>query len=37
VPIQRPTTRPETVFESDDLRRRRRGADSGPIWPQSDT
>jgi hypothetical protein len=37
VPIQRPTTRPETVYESDDLRRRRRGADTGPIWPQSDT
>ena len=24
----------ETVYESDDLKRRRRGADTGPIWPQ---
>ena len=25
----------ETVYESDDIKRRRRGADTGPIWPQS--
>lgn len=36
VPIQRPSDRPETVYESDDLKRRRRGADTGPIWPRSD-
>ncbi len=36
VPIQRPADRPETVYESDDLRRRRRGPDTGPIWPGSD-
>jgi hypothetical protein len=36
VPIHRPSDRPETVYESDDLRRRRRGADTGPIWPRSD-
>lgn len=36
VPIQRPADRPETVYESDDLRRRRRGPDTGPIWPDSD-
>ena len=36
VPIQRPSERPETVYESDDLKRRRRGADTGPIWPRSD-
>ncbi|MER7072603.1 PH domain-containing protein [Terrabacter sp. NPDC000476] len=23
----------ETVYESDDIKRRRRGADTGPIWP----
>jgi hypothetical protein len=33
VPIQ-PPSRPETVYESDDIKRRRRGADTGPIWPQ---
>ncbi|WP_076258541.1 PH domain-containing protein [Intrasporangium flavum] len=32
VPVQR-GPRPETVYESDDLKRRRRGADTGPIWP----
>ena len=36
VPIQRPPSRPETVYESEDLRRRRRGADTGPIYPPSD-
>ena len=36
VPIHRPSDRPETVYESDDLKRRRRGADTGPIWPRSD-
>lgn len=36
VPIQRPRPRPETVYESEDLRRRRRGADTGPIYPASD-
>jgi hypothetical protein len=36
VPIHRPSDRPETVYESDDIRRRRRGADTGPIWPHSD-
>jgi hypothetical protein len=36
VPIQRPSSRPETVYESDDLKRRRRGADTGPIWPRAD-
>ena len=36
VPIQRPSGRSETVYESDDLKRRRRGADTGPIWPRSD-
>jgi hypothetical protein len=36
VPIQRPSGQPETVYESDDLKRRRRGADTGPIWPRSD-
>ena len=35
VPIQRPSDRSETVYESDDLKRRRRGADTGPIWPPS--
>jgi hypothetical protein len=25
----------ETVYESDDIKRRRRGDDTGPIWPQS--
>ncbi|GAA5030195.1 hypothetical protein GCM10023258_27230 [Terrabacter aeriphilus] len=25
----------ETVYESDDIKRRRRGADTGPIWPPS--
>ncbi|GAB3886884.1 PH domain-containing protein [Terrabacter terrigena] len=34
VPIQRPSERPETVYESDDIKRRRRGADTGPIWPR---
>ncbi|MFM6849924.1 MAG: PH domain-containing protein [Terrabacter sp.] len=37
VPVQRPSDRPETVYESDDIKRRRRGADTGPIWPRSDT
>ena len=37
VPIQRPPDRPETVYESEDIKRRRRGADTGPIWPRSDT
>lgn len=40
VPIQRPRAqsrpRPETVYESEDLRRRRRGADTGPVYPPSD-
>jgi hypothetical protein len=36
VPIQRPSDRSETVYESDDLKRRRRGAETGPIWPRSD-
>jgi len=36
VPIQRPDDRPETVYESDDLKRRRRGPETGPIWPDSD-
>ena len=36
VPIQRPSERHETVYESDDLKRRRRGPDTGPIWPDSD-
>jgi len=36
VPVQR-GPRPETVYESDDLRRRRRGADTGPIWPVGDS
>jgi len=36
VPIQRPAERPDTVYESDDLKRRRRVADTGPIWPGSD-
>ena len=36
VPIQRPPDRPETVYESDDIKRRRRGADTGPIWPRFD-
>ena len=35
VPIQRPAEQPETVYESDDLKRRRRGPDTGPIWPRS--
>lgn len=35
VPVQR-GPRPETVYESDDLKRRRRGADTGPIWPVGD-
>src|SRR4051812_2499877 len=35
VPIQRPADDPETVYESEDRRRRRRGADTGPIWPPS--
>ena len=34
VPIQKRKDG-ETVYESDDLKRRRRGADTGPIWPQS--
>jgi uncharacterized membrane protein YgcG len=34
VPIQKRTDG-ETVYESEDLKRRRRGADTGPIWPQS--
>ena len=33
VPIQ-PAQQPETVYESEDIKRRRRGADTGPIWPQ---
>ena len=40
VPVQRgPVTerpRHETVYESEDIRRRRRGADTGPIGPQRD-
>ncbi|GAA2747569.1 hypothetical protein GCM10009868_37630 [Terrabacter aerolatus] len=35
VPIQRPAEQPETVYESEDLKRRRRGADTGPIWPRA--
>ncbi|GAA2503692.1 PH domain-containing protein [Terrabacter carboxydivorans] len=35
VPIQRPADQPETVYESEDRRQRRRGADTGPIWPRS--
>jgi hypothetical protein len=34
VPIQKRKDG-ETVYESDDIKRRRRGADTGPIWPQS--
>ncbi|MEW1954290.1 PH domain-containing protein [Terrabacter sp. NPDC080008] len=41
MPVQRPggsrgrqqDGRPETVYESRELKRRRRGADTGPIWP----
>jgi uncharacterized membrane protein YgcG len=33
VPIQR--SRMETVYESDDIKRRRRAADTGPIWQQA--
>jgi hypothetical protein len=36
VPIQRPSGGAQTVYESDDLKRRRRGADTGPIRPVSD-
>jgi hypothetical protein len=43
MPIQRPEgserraeRRGETVYESEDLKRRRRGADTGPIWPSRD-
>lgn len=48
MPIQRPERGPErrvdrrdehrgeTVYESEDLKRRRRGADTGPIWPTRD-
>src|SRR3954470_16901443 len=35
VPIQRHAEGSETVYESDDRKRRRRGADTGPIWPPS--
>jgi hypothetical protein len=35
VPVQR-GSRPETVYESDDVKRRRRSADTGPIWPVRD-
>jgi hypothetical protein len=34
VPIQKRKDG-ETVYESEDIKRRRRGADTGPIWPQS--
>jgi uncharacterized membrane protein YgcG len=34
VPIQRRKDG-ETVYESEDLKRRRRGAETGPIWPQT--
>ena len=34
VPIQKRKDG-ETVYESDDIKRRRRGADTGPIWPPS--
>jgi len=45
MPIQRPARRqtrrpegsPETVYESEDLKRRRRGADTGPIWPSRES
>jgi hypothetical protein len=33
VPIQHASGTPETVYESDDIKRRRRRADTGPIWP----
>ena len=33
VPI-RPRKDGDTVYESEDIKRRRRGADTGPIWPQ---
>ncbi|MGW5240028.1 PH domain-containing protein [Monashia sp. NPDC004114] len=33
LPIQR-TPRLETVYESEDIKRRRRAADTGPIWQQ---
>ncbi|MCU1535938.1 MAG: hypothetical protein JWP82_289 [Humibacillus sp.] len=33
VPI-RPRQEGDTVYESEDIKRRRRGADTGPIWPQ---
>src|SRR3954454_9309252 len=35
-PTSQPTAQPETVYESDDRKRRRRGADTGPIWPPAD-
>ena len=34
VPIQKRKDG-ETVYESEDIKRRRRGADTGPVWPQS--